>query len=212
MKKFLGLVGLFLITMYGWAAPEKMEMYATLSAPIASFWEVKTEGCQAVTMLTNSSLNLGSSSSTKGGTITVTGNNKPLSIGTLRMEKGTKLKINNARWFVNTIDLRPTGTLEVKGDNSGLIIDTLEFSDNINKTYSDAITIKANVLRVDQAITTPKGEFGSIRTKDNNANCSSGDFCFVDNGGPANATWNPVSCSKNENNDCQASTYLLIGG
>ena len=59
MKYITGLLGVLVACSAAWAAPETMEIYATLSAPIASFWEIKTEGCNPVSMPSGSQLNLG---------------------------------------------------------------------------------------------------------------------------------------------------------
>ncbi len=185
MKYTAGVLGLLLLAGWAGAEPEKMTMYATLSAPIGSFWQVETKTCEPVVMPANSQLNLGNVAidgtlGSSGGNIAIQNTVKPLTISTLRMEKDTKLSVgNNARWIVTTLQIAPSGTFTLNGD---LIVNKLSLSLKNDTTT----TINATVLRLGQNITvTGTAEIGSIQTE----NCGSGQFCLNDNSGPDSATW-----------------------
>lgn len=210
MKYILGLLGLFLTYTYVWAAPEAMTMYATLSAPIASFWEVKTERCEPVTMPANSQLNLGTvqycadstcnatRAASTGGEIKLQG--KPFEISNLYMEKDTSLQLgSSAKWMVDTINIAPGANVTVAG---GLIIDTLNLTSQTTGSQTITLTIGSN-LRLGNSVSAPSGEFKRITSED---------FSF-DGSSPGSAktvTWGQVNCTKHEPG-CPK-TYLLVGG
>ena len=216
MKYITGLLGVLVACSAAWAAPETMEIYATLSAPIASFWEIKTEGCNPVSMPSGSQLNLGfvsasgdsSAVSSTGGTVNLKGN-KPLSITKLRMEKGSSFQVGgNAKWLVSTIKLAPTGTANFGG---GLIVNQLSLDPNNKLTANKQLTV-SSALRLGSNTITPIGEFSTINTNNGNS-CSSGDFCFSGSSGPGTASWSKVNCSINERNTSYCNpNKLLVGG
>lgn len=209
MKYILGLLGLFLTYTCAWAAPEAMTMYATLSAPIASFWEVKTERCEPVTMPANSQLNLGTvqyctdnacnatRAASTGGTITLQG--KPFEISNLYMEKNTSLQIgSSAKWMVDTINIAPGANVTVAG---GLIVNTLNLTSQTTSPKTITLTIGSN-LRLDNNVSAPYGEFKKITSTGFNFNVGSEPVKQV--------SWGQVNCTKHEPG-CPK-TYLLVGG
>ncbi len=205
MKYVLGLLGVLGACSCVWAAPEKMEMYATLSAPIASFWEVKTEWCAPVTMPNDSQLNLGfvaasgdtGAAASSGGTVTLQGN-KPLQVENLYMEKNTSLTIgSSAKWLVDTLNVAPGGTVEIGG---GLIVKKLDVSSQAS-LGTLTLTVQTT-LRLGNTAIAPQGEFTNI---------SSSDFNFSGtSGGSKTVQWGTVACSRNEPG-CPSS-YALVGG
>ena len=187
MKYSVGLLGLLLASSV-WAAAEEMTMYATLSAPIASFWSVETQSqsCGDSDAMFSGEVNLGTTSSTNG-TIQLKGRqegNQLLTVENLYMGKGATLQLGpNKRWIVSTLLIGSKGKVTLGGN---LIVNQLYLyapqGDNTTITVS-------NTLRVGSNITVPQATFTKIET----ANCSSPTnkkFCFVNNnnGAPTTAT------------------------
>ncbi len=163
MKYVLGLLGILLLNTYGWAVEkqgttptEEMTIYATLSAPMASFWEIKTgTGEESLTMPANSQLNLGVSTG-KGGTVTTNGtSDDPDTITNVWMEKGTTLKVgSNVGWSVPALKIGPKGTATING---GLIANQL----NIGSSAENEITVE-NKMRIVPNIQAENGTFQTI--------------------------------------------------
>lgn len=214
MKYRMGLVGILFACSNLWAAPEEMTMYATLSAPIASFWSVKTAGCDPVVMPNNSQLNLGfvtgaASNAAALGNINLIGN-KPLSITKLYMQKNTKFQVSgtelsDTKWLVQTLNIAHGASATVGG---GLIVNKLELP--VTDTQEVTITV-SSTLRLGSATQAQTGEFSKINAGREGNICSNG-FCFDTDPGSSefSATWRKVNCSINESN-CQADTYWLVG-
>ncbi len=215
MKHIVVFCGIVVLSVSAWAAPERMEMYATLSAPIASFGEIQTVGSEPVKMPSDSELNLGFASdttnATASGKVDLQGK-KPLRITNLYMEKGTALVVgqdenNKAKWMVTTLYLAPTGKATFNG---ALIVDTLAIDPDVS-----TITIQIDDnLRLLKTVSAQDGVFNTINTNDGNTPCSSGGFCF-NNGtsGPVSATWRRVECSINEKSTTGCSPgKWLVGG
>lgn len=218
MKYITGLLGIVWACSSVWAVPETMQMYATLSAPIGSFWEIKTASCEPVVMPANSQLNFGFVSATgdvssvysKGGSMALLGT-KPLSIKKLRMEKDTTFSIgasssNPTKWLVNTLKIAPSGSAAFNGD---LIVNILKLDENYKLSSNATLTV-SSVLRLGNNITTSDAKFTVINTN-NGESCSSGDFCFQDTNGPSSANWQTIDCTKNELSTCPKTYKLLFG-
>ncbi|MBR2082158.1 MAG: hypothetical protein IJ876_04005 [Elusimicrobiaceae bacterium] len=195
MKYIAGLLGVMLLGSQVWAAPEQMTMYATLSAPIASFREVKTELMdRPVTPKTE--LNVGSREST-GGAIKLKGN-RPLEITNLWMENKTTLNIRANKWWVDKLIVADKGNVTINGY---LIASELK-----NVSNGDfQINVSKN-LRVGNKLQVQTLELTSLRL---GADGNSGVYLdFPTDGSAGSATWATVSCSVREGSSCTSGRLL----
>ena len=208
MKYSVGLLGILFACSSVWAVPDTMEMYSTFSAPIASFWEVKTEGCAPVVMPEGSQLNLGFVA-TDGNTGSNTGkiqwkNGKPIEIGTLYMEQDAKFLVNGndenkpTKWVVKTLQVGKEGTVTFNGD---VIINSLTLTPV--EDFLPKLTITNN-FRVGSSVTTTKGSFNAIDMGEG------GKFNFSSTSNESStASWGEANCSFNEPTNCTHSKLLL---
>ena len=128
--RYLGLVGLFFVSTCVWAEPETMTMYATLSDPIASFWEVETKG-NAPTVMSKGKLVLGietcSDGSSNGGTIrllSTAGQASAFTVDTLEMAGSTYFAVgkesnedgNKVMWKLGELKVGSGGKAVFNGD------------------------------------------------------------------------------------------------
>lgn len=173
MKYIMGFVGLFLLSTCAWAAPETMLMYATLSGPIASFWEVETLGGEAVSM-SEGTLELGvvSSDGAKGadGKINMKGD---FYVETLRMFPSTTLVVGRTNystiWYLkNTLTLANKAEATFKGD---LVIATLQLpsgSQNININGTLYLSSQFGNASGEIKVLAPNAQFSEIDIRQGN--------------------------------------------
>ena len=147
MKYLLGLLGLFFAFTCVWAAPEEMTMYATLSAPMASFWNVKTLGENPVTMGNDTSLNLwaGDGEENEKGTLSVSSNEEnTFYIDILNMGDKTQFEVGAATiWYVQEVTIGNEGKATFDGD---VIIKTLNFSEGVTGTQEITVNNEGKLI------------------------------------------------------------------